>query len=33
MLRAVLAAAPGDAAIFVIDDPELAERLDLPRLA
>ncbi len=32
MLRAVLAAAPSDAAIFVIDDPELAERLGLPRL-
>jgi hypothetical protein len=33
MLRAVLDAAPRDAAIFVIDDAELAERLGLPRLA
>jgi len=33
MLRAVLDAAPADAAIFVIDDAELAERLGLPRLA
>jgi hypothetical protein len=33
MLRATLDAAPGDAAIFVISDPELAERLGLPRLA
>lgn len=33
MLRAVLGAAPSDAAIFVIDDAELAERLGLPRLA
>ena len=33
MLRAVLDAAPSDAAIFVIDDPDLAERLGLPRLA
>jgi hypothetical protein len=33
MLRAVLDAAPSDAAIFVIDDAELAERLGLPRLA
>jgi hypothetical protein len=33
MLRAVLDAAPPDAAIFVIDDAELAERLGLPRLA
>jgi hypothetical protein len=33
MLRAVLVAAPSDAAIFVIDDPDLAERLGLPCLA
>jgi hypothetical protein len=33
MLRAVLDAAPSDAAIFVLDDAELAERLGLPRLA
>jgi hypothetical protein len=33
MLRAMLDAVPGDAAIFVISDPELAERLGLPRLA
>jgi hypothetical protein len=33
MLRATLDAAPVDAAIFVIDDAELAERLGLPRLA
>jgi hypothetical protein len=33
MLRAVLDAAPSDAAIFVIGDAELAERLGLPRLA
>jgi hypothetical protein len=33
MLRAVLDTAPGDAAIFVIDDPDLADRLGVPRLA
>jgi hypothetical protein len=33
MLRAVLDRAPDDAVIFVIGDPELAERLGLPRLA
>jgi hypothetical protein len=32
MLRAVLDAPPRDAAIFVIDDTELADRLGLPRL-
>ncbi|TMQ12345.1 MAG: hypothetical protein E6J90_31770 [Deltaproteobacteria bacterium] len=33
MLRAALAAPPAEAAIFVLDDLELAERLGLPRLA
>jgi hypothetical protein len=33
MLRAALAAPPSEAAIFVIEDAELADRLGLPRLA
>jgi hypothetical protein len=33
MLRVALAAAPREPAIFVVDDPELADRLGVPRLA
>jgi hypothetical protein len=33
MLRATLTAPPADAAIFVIDNADLAERLGIPRLA
>jgi len=33
MLRAAPGAVPGDPAIFVVEDPELAERLGVPRLA
>jgi hypothetical protein len=32
MLRAILDTAPADAAIFVVEDDQLADRLGLPRL-